>query len=359
MSAWWFPHNISEHGVQVDSLNVFIHYFMGVLFVGWGAFFIYCLLRFRRREGVPAQHELIKAKGAKVLEVGVVIVEVVLLLVFSAPVWSMLKTKSASEMQDAVHVRVIGEQFAWNFHYPGPDGVFGKTSVKLMDAGNPIGLDRSDPYAKDDIASREMRLPVNRDIIAYGTSKDVIHSFGVHVLRVKQDLIPGMEIPIWFKVTRTSEELRELEAATIATDKASRYPSYVAMQDYAGAGGAVIVKKGDAVTEEAAAQLKTAGIQELRLGHRDPIEISCSQLCGLGHYRMKGVLTVETAEQFEQWLAGRAPKQPAPPAPAAPPAPPAPAEEPAAEPPAPAEEPAAEPPAAEEPAAEQPTPPQP
>src|SRR5262249_18369020 len=154
------------------------------------------------------QHELIHARPAKYLEVAVVIVEIVLLLMFSTPLWSTLKTRAASEMKDAVHVRVIGEQFAWNFHYPGKDGVFGKTSVKLMDAGNPVGVDRTDPYGKDDIVSRELRLPVGRDIIVHLSSKDVIHSFGVHELRVKQDLIPGMEIPIWFKVTTTSESLR-------------------------------------------------------------------------------------------------------------------------------------------------------
>jgi cytochrome c oxidase subunit II len=344
MSGWWFPPNISEHGVQVDTLNVFVHYFMLVLFFGWGAFFVYCLLRFRRREGVPAQHDLIHAKGAKVLEIGVVIFEVVLLLVFSAPVWSNLKTKAAADVKDAVHVRVVGEQFAWNFHYPGKDGVFGKTSVKLMDAGNPLGLDRSDPYAKDDIASRELRLPVNRDVILYLTSKDVIHSFGVHVLRVKQDLIPGMEIPIWFKATKTSEELRAEEVCPISTEKASWYPSYVVMQDYAGKDGAVIVKKGETVSDETAAQLKAAGIDQLQMSHRDPIEIACSQLCGLGHYRMKGVMTVETAEQFEQWLASRAPQQPA--AAAQPQAPaPAPAEQPAA----PAGQPAPAPAPAEQP----------
>ena len=278
---------------------------------------MYCLVRFRRKEGVPAQHELIHAKGAKVVEIAVIIVEVVLLLMFSMPVWSSLKTKAASDIKDAVQVRVVAEQFAWNFHYPGKDGVFGKTNVKLVDAGNPIGLDRSDPYAKDDIVSREMRLPVNRDIVAHLTSKDVIHSFGVHVLRVKQDVIPGMEIPIWFKVTKTSEEMRQIEAEPMPVDKASWYPSYVAVEDVKGADGTVLLNKGDAVTDEAATKLQAAGVNEVRLSDRDPIEIACSQLCGLGHYRMKGIMTSVTEAEFEQWLAERAPQTAA--APTAPP----------------------------------------
>jgi len=319
MRGWWFPENVSEHGAQVDILNFFIHNFMMVLFVGWGFFFVYCLVRFRRREGVPAQHELIHAKPAKYIEIAVIVVEIALLLVFSMPVWSTIKRNyEVVDKKQAVQVRVVGEQFAWNFHYPGPDGVFGKTSVLKMDAGNPLGIDRSDPYAVDDIYSRELRLPVNKDVVVYLTSKDVIHSFGVHVLRVKQDLIPGMEIPIWFKVNKTSEELRESGAVSYSVDEASRMPSYVAMQDVAGKDGTVIVKKGDSMTEENTAALKAAGVTEIRLGDRDPIEIACSQLCGLGHYRMKGIITVESAEAYTAWLASRAPQGSGAPAPTTP-----------------------------------------
>ena len=102
---------------------------------------------------------------------------------------------SASE---ALIVQVTGEQFAWNVHYAGPDGVFGRTDITLIDLqSNPLGLDRSDPAAKDDITTlNQLYLPVNRPIIVRLRSKDVIHSFGVPEFRVKQDAVPGLTIPI-------------------------------------------------------------------------------------------------------------------------------------------------------------------
>ena len=111
---------------------------------------------------------------------------------------------------EALVVQVTGEQFAWNVHYAGPDGVFGRTDIKLLDLqSNPLGLDRSDPAAKDDVTTlNQLYLPVNKPIIVRLRSKDVIHSFGVPEFRVKQDAIPGLTIPIWFVPTVTTAEMR-------------------------------------------------------------------------------------------------------------------------------------------------------
>jgi cytochrome c oxidase subunit 2 len=88
---------------------------------------------------------------------------------------------------------VVGEQFAWNIHYPGPDGVFGKTSIDKIDVqSNPLGLDRSDPAAKDDVTTvNQLHLPVDKPVIVHLASKDVIHSFNVPEMRIKQDAVPG------------------------------------------------------------------------------------------------------------------------------------------------------------------------
>ena len=140
---------------------------------------------------------------------------------------------------------MVAEQFAWNIHYPGADGVFGTTRLDLVDAEfNPLGLDRDDPYAVDDITTiNQLHIPVNKPVLIQLSSKDVIHSFALPVMRVKQDAVPGMEIPVWF----------------------------------------VPIKIGN-------------------------WEIACAQLCGLGHYRMRGFLTVESAEDYEAWLAAEAEK---------------------------------------------------
>ena len=111
---------------------------------------------------------------------------------------------------EALVVQVTGEQFAWNMHYPGPDRVFGRTDIKLLDLqSNPLGLDRTDPAAKDDVTTvNQLYLPVNRPVIVRLRSKEVIHSFGVPEFRVKQDAIPGLTIPIWFIPTVTTAEMR-------------------------------------------------------------------------------------------------------------------------------------------------------
>src|SRR4030095_12402306 len=93
-----------------------------------------------------------KGKISKMLEIGIVVVEAVLLLFYAIPAWATRVRDFPAENQATV-VRVVGEQFAWNVHYPGPDGKFGRTDVKMISAGNPIGLDRTDPNAKDDVTT--------------------------------------------------------------------------------------------------------------------------------------------------------------------------------------------------------------
>ena len=103
-------------------------------------------------------------------------------------------------------VRVTAEQFAWTVHYAGKDGKFGQLKIELIDGTNPVGLDRQDPNGKDDILSpNTLNIPVNKPIIAKLTSKDVIHNFFLPVMRVKQDIIPGMTVPVWFQATQTGK----------------------------------------------------------------------------------------------------------------------------------------------------------
>jgi cytochrome c oxidase subunit 2 len=114
-----------------------------------------------------------------------------------------------------------------------------------MNPGNPLGLDQDDPNAKDDITTiNALHVPVNKPIVVELTSKDVIHSFGIPVMRVKQDAIPGQKIPVWFEAKKTGN-----------------------------------------------------------------FEIACAQLCGLGHYRMRGYFFSEDPDKFEGWLKEEAAKK--------------------------------------------------
>jgi len=249
MTDWMgLPALAAAHGGQIDSLIGWIHVFMLVLFVGWAAFLGYCLIRFRASRNPVANYKGVTSHASTYSEIGVAVVEAVLLIGFAIPLWAARVDERPPESESMV-VQVTGEQFAWNVHYPGPDGVFGPTDINMIDLQtNPLGLDRSDPAAMDDVTTlNQLYLPVDTPIVVMLKTKDVIHSFGVPELRVKQDAIPGLTVPMWFVPTVTTAEMRT------------------------------------------------------RTGNPEfQYEIACAQLCGLGHYRMRGFVTVETAEEFQQ-----------------------------------------------------------
>lgn len=243
----------STQGPAIDHVISLTHWLMLILFVGWGIFFIYTLIRFRSSKNTKAEYSGVKNHYSSYLEAGVAVIEVALLFGFAFPIWAS-RVNDVPIDKEAVQIRVVGQQFAWNIHYPGPDGVFGNSSVDLVDeAENPIGLDRSDDFAKDDVVTvNQLHIPVNTPINISLSTKDVIHSFSLNELRVKQDAIPGMEIPVWFEATMTTEEFLK---TTIGTGREGK-----------------------------------------------GFEIACAQLCGLGHYRMKGFLTVHNDEGYSAWL---------------------------------------------------------
>ena len=247
------PAAASTHAADIDNMQVLVHWLMLVLFVGWGGFFVFVLFRFRRRANPKADYAGAKGKIAKSTEILVAIVEVILLIGYAIPAWA-IRVKTFPSEGEAVIVHVTGEQFAWNVHYPGADGKFGRTDITKVSADNPLGLDRSDSNGKDDITTiNQLNVPVDRPILVYLSTKDVIHSFGLYEMRVKQDAIPGMQIPVWFVPNVTTEDMRR------------------------------------------------------RLGKPDfDYEITCSQLCGLGHFRMRGFVTVQTDADFRKWLADQA-----------------------------------------------------
>jgi cytochrome c oxidase subunit 2 len=231
------PTQASAHAADIDHINVLVHWLMAVLFVGWGAFFLYTLVRFRAAANPKASYHGMKGTISKWLEGAVLVIEIVLLVFFSVPAYSERVAAFPAEHESTV-VRVVAEQFAWNIHYPGADGKFGRTDIKLVSASNPLGLDRTDADAKDDITTiNQMNLPVNKPVIVHLSSKDVIHSFGLAQMRVKQDAIPGIVHNVWFTPVQTGEW-----------------------------------------------------------------EINCSQLCGLGHYRMRGFYTIQSQTDFEAFL---------------------------------------------------------
>ena len=234
------PPNASEHGFQIDHILEFCHWFMGALFVGWVAYFIFLLFRFHRSRPPVAYYHGVKSGISTHLEFSVVLIEAVLLIGFAIPLWAK-RVNQFPDTHDAILVHVVGQQFNWTYHLPGPDGQFGHREVGLATTQNPLGLDYNDPAAKDDIvALGELHVPVNRPVIIELSSKDVIHNFDLKNMRIAQDAIPGSLIPMWFKPIKTGT-----------------------------------------------------------------YEVICGQLCGLGHYSMKGSVVVDTAEDYQNWLKER------------------------------------------------------
>ncbi len=234
------PLNASTHGAEIDNMIGLLHWLMLLLFVGWGVFFIYTLFRFRSSKNPNANYQGVKSHVSTYTEAGIVVIEAVLLLGFAIPIWADVMTDHPeSGAEGVVEVRVVAQQFAWNIHYPGADGVFGKTDVNLLDEEiNPLGLDREDPAAADDITTiNTLNVPVDTKVLVQLSSKDVIHSFRLTEMRVMQDAIPGLVIPVSFEATQTGNW-----------------------------------------------------------------EIACAQLCGLGHYRMRGFFNVQSQADFQAWL---------------------------------------------------------
>lgn len=218
-TGWWLPENISTYGAKIDQLFYVILVITGVVFFGVQIALVMFLFKYRDKPGAKATY----THGNDRLElIWTIIPSVILvvLMIWSQAIWVDLKKEPP---QDSVAVEIQAEQFAWNVNYPGADGKFGTS---------------------DDIKTvNQLHIPVGKPVRVRLTSigKDknhpVIHSFFLPEVRLKQDVVPGMAIDVWFEATRTGK-----------------------------------------------------------------YEIACAEFCGLGHYRMRGFLTIHSPEGFTAWL---------------------------------------------------------
>jgi len=192
------PELASSSGQAVDDLIVYVHYLMLVLFVGWIIYFGYVVYRFSAARQAKAIYEGSKSHVPHYVEYAVIAIEAVLLLALAIPLWAKSVEKFPA-LADSTVVQVVAQQYAWNVRYAGPDGIFGHQDMNLVTADNVFGVDPADPHGKDDVQLlNDMHVPVNKPVIVYLSSKDVIHSFKVLAMRVTQDAIPGLRIPCTF-----------------------------------------------------------------------------------------------------------------------------------------------------------------
>jgi len=237
------PELASEHGLIIDNMLELLHWFIAILLVGWSLFYIYCLIRFRKGKNPKADYHGVRGHASTHIEIGVVVVEAILLLGFAFPLWAK-RVDDFPNINDpsVVRVRAVGERFLWTMHYAGEDGVFGRTDPDLIPGSKfNLGIDPDDKNGDDDFISTDLILPVGRDCIIEISTKDVIHNLHLVPMRIQHDAIPGTPAHMWFKPTKTGK-------------------------------------------------WKTI----------------CAQLCGSGHSSMAGWMEVMESDEFDEWFAAKA-----------------------------------------------------
>jgi cytochrome c oxidase subunit 2 len=227
--AWpighWLPLNINDQGQMIDSLFMFILYLTGVIFICTAGTMFWFLWKYDAdRNPLPVKF----THGSHSLEIVWSIVPAATLLfiaIYQMNAWADAKLRyptitsaTGAQVSKPPLVEVTGRQFEWRLRYAGADGEIG---------------------TRDDVHQvNDLHVPLNEDVAIAIKSQDVLHSFFLPHLRVKQDVVPGMKQFVWFRANR-------------------------------------------------------AGVYD----------VVCAELCGWGHYKMRGRITIESRDQFDRWLA--------------------------------------------------------
>lgn len=237
VKKWWFPEAISSHAAALDRQFMLTIIVVGIAFTAAQVGLGYVVWKYR---DTGDNSRATYSHGSNRLEVVWTVVTAVIfigLAVMGQSVWASLHFNKAPA--GAFQVEVVAQQFQWNFHYAGKDGVFGRTDPSLIEdsAANYLGLDQADPNAKDDVVHSVIAVPEGQPIELKLRSRDVIHNFWVPQLRFKQDLVPGMEIRVHFTANRPGK-----------------------------------------------------------------YELACAELCGMFHYRMKSFMLVLPAAEHQELM---------------------------------------------------------
>lgn len=240
----------SVHGAWIDSMFNVTLFFTGIVFILTQIALFYFAWRYKHSKGRKA---LYYPENNKLEMWWTVIPAIVLtaLVVIGLYRWFQI---TGPEPENSNVVEITGKQFNWMLRYPGKDGKLGANEFEYITEGNSVGIDFNDPQSKDDFMPTEMHLVVNKPVLLKIKSRDVIHDVGIPWFRVKMDAVPGITTRFWFTPTVTSAEMK----------KKTGNPDFV-------------------------------------------YEIACDQLCGKGHFGMKGTIVVETQEEFDTWAAAQQP----------------------------------------------------
>ncbi|HEV2862989.1 MAG TPA: cytochrome c oxidase subunit II [Pyrinomonadaceae bacterium] len=222
---WWFPRSISEHGPAYDQQFVLTIIVVGVAFTAAQLALGYAVWRFRDTGGGERAVYSHGNNRMEMLWTAITAFIFITVAILGQRVWAGLHFQPAPA--DSSRVRVLAQQFQWNFHYPGPDGKFGITRPeKISDESlNYIGLDDADPASKDDAVVGTLVTQVNRPAELILSARDVTHSIWIPPLRFKQDAVPGLEIPVHFTPNRVGRY--EIACAELCGQQHYKMKSYM------------------------------------------------------------------------------------------------------------------------------------
>lgn len=248
LAPMMLPESASLEGRNYDQMMLITLYITGFVFLATHVMLVYFAFKYQAKEGgksyfYPHNNKL------EILWTTIPALVLLILVVFGLRNWMSITSPAPA---NALVVEVVGKQFNFIVRYPGPDGVFGTKNFRLIsDVNNPLGLDWNDKAAHDDIIIETGELHIVKDVPAKLVlgSRDVIHNVGLTHFRFKMDCVPGITTTMWFTPTITSEEMKGI----------TNNPDFI-------------------------------------------YEIACSEMCGRGHYAMKGTVIVQTQEEFDTWL---------------------------------------------------------
>jgi cytochrome c oxidase subunit 2 len=242
----------SDHGILIDRMMKITLIITGIVFFITQIILFWFSFKYQESEKRKAYYYPHNNK-LEVIWTVIPAIALTALVGFGIIYWFRI-TGEAPE--NARVVEVTGSQFKWEFRYPGKDKKLGKKYYRLISADNPLGQVWEDELNHDDVyGTGELHLVVNQPVKLVINSKDVIHDVGLAHFRMKMDAVPGTPTTMWFTPTKTSKQMAK------------------------------------------------------ELGRPDfTYEISCDQMCGSGHTRMRGTIIVETQEEFDLWMATQKPK---------------------------------------------------
>jgi len=245
----------SDHGVHIDTMLYITLALTGIVFFATQIALFWFSYKYQESDNRKAFYY---PHNNKLELIWTVIPAITLTVLVGFGIFYWFKITGEAP-KNAMVVEVTGSQFKWEFRYPGKDNILGKKYYKeINDAkNNPLGQLWDDPANHDDIyiAGEPMHLVVNKPVKLVIGAKDVIHDVGLAHFRMKMDAVPGTPTTMWFTPTKTSKQMKE----------ETGNPNFV-------------------------------------------YEISCDQMCGKGHWSMRGEIVVETQEEFDQWMATKKPK---------------------------------------------------